>query len=103
MRRNVFLFLFSAILLCGIFSLSSCSNNNETMKLSELGDEALIQYLDDEGISIPNGIVILSVREMLADLEADPNRHPIVVSWAEVSDFFEELRVIVKRHCDVTP
>lgn len=103
MRRNTFLFLFSAVLLCGIFSLASCSSNNETIKLSELEDEALIQYLDDEGISIPNGIKISSVRELLVKLEADPDRGPLYASWEAVNYFFEDLRAVVKKHSDVSP
>ncbi len=67
------------------------------MILSELGDEALLQYLDDEGISIPNGIDVSSIREMISDLEADPDRHPLFVSWQAASDFYEELRAVVKE------
>lgn len=100
MRRNVFFSIF-LVILCGVFSFTACSNNNETIKLSELGDGELIQFLDDEGISIPKGIDISSVREMIADLEADSNRHTLIVGWTEASDLFEELRVIVKRYCDI--
>lgn len=103
MRRNVLLSLFFAVLIYGIFSMVSCSCNNEITNLSELGDEALIQYLDEESISIPEGIDITSVREMLVDLEAVPDRHPLVVGYSVLYNFYEELRMAVKKHGNATP
>ncbi len=102
MKPHVCIFIVPVILLCGIFSLVSCSKN-EQMKLSELGDEALLQYLDNEDISIPNGIQVSSIRKMISELEADPDRHPIIVSWAAVIVFYEELRVLVKKHSGLSP
>lgn len=102
MRRSASLFfLFAA--LCGAFLLSSCTNKNEIVKLSELEDEALIQYIEDNGISIPNGIEISSIREMVADLEADPDCPPMMFSWAEVNIFYEKLRAMVKWYYSVAP
>ena len=101
MRRKICLIIVFTILITVIFSLVSCSEN-KTIKLSELEDEALMQILDEEGLTIPKGYKISQVRYFLAIMEADPDR-PMAISNPSFSEFLEELRVIVKRNGNTTP
>lgn len=98
MQRKILTLLFLAVLLCAFLLFASCSvKDREAGNLSELDDEELLQFLDEAGVSIPNGISASSIREVLAELEADPDRPPIIVDWTVLSDFYEDLREIVRN------
>ena len=85
------------ILLCGIF-IFVYFGKQEKPKLSELQEDQCIQYLTDNGVSIPEGLEASSVREMIAELENDPDKSAPAVSWTILADFYEDLRRAVKQY-----
>lgn len=101
MRRKVWALLFLAVLVAVIVSLIFRSEN-KTIKLSELEDEALMQILDEEGITTPVGTDNTWVRLWLARLEVDPD-FPETVSNPKLIDFIDELRAIVIKYDSATP
>lgn len=87
-----------AALLCCLILFSACSNDAETEKLSELSEEQLIEFLTERDVSLPNGVEVSSIQEMVSDLEEDPDSQAPVVSWSVITEFYEELRAVVKDY-----
>ena len=85
-------------LLCGLILFSACSNSDGKEKLSELSEEQLIEFLTERDVFLPNGVEVSSIQEMLSDLEEDPDCQAPVVSWSVITDFYEELRAVVKDY-----
>lgn len=81
-----------------ICTFSACSSNDAPQKLSEMEESVLLQHLADDAITIPAGLEISTIRDMIADLEADPDRSAPIVDWTVYSDFYEEVRDFVKDY-----
>lgn len=94
--------LFPVVLLCSLILFSACSNDAGKEKLSELSENELVEFLTEKEISLPNGVEVSSIQEMLSDLEEDPDRHAPVVSWSVITDFYEDLRAVVKDYYEIS-
>lgn len=81
-----------------ICTFSACSSNDAPQKLSEMEESVLLQHLADDAITIPAGVEISTIRDMIAALEADPDRSAPIVDWTVCSDFYEEVRDFVKDY-----
>lgn len=81
-----------------ICTFSACSSNDAPQKLSEMEESVLLQHLADDAITIPAGLEISTIRDMIAALEADPDRSAPIVDWTVYSDFYEEVRDFVKDY-----
>ncbi len=90
-----------AVILAGV--ISACTGGPADRKLSELDDEALVQYLAEHDISIPADLEASAIRDAIAGLEAEPDRDAPVVGWTEYAAFYEELRGLVKAYDQITP
>lgn len=84
------LFIFLSTLL-----LSACSNQTAAQKLSELNDSDLTQYITNSGITIPEGIGADTIREMVTELENDPEHETPAVGYTLLTDLYEDLRNLV--------
>ncbi len=69
----------------------------DTQILSQMDDSTLQDYLKEWDISVPEGVELLSVRALIKELEADPDK-VLVVGWTPIEKLFEELRVMVKDY-----
>ena len=94
------------ITVAGIFSACSKKNEQEekqeTKKLSEMSDEELLQRLEAENISVPQGLSISNVRDMIVALEADPDHALLGYSAPHMVALADALRTFVKEYYDVT-
>lgn len=81
-----------------ICTFSACSSNDAPQKLSEMEESVLLQHLADDAITIPAGLEISTIRDMIAALEADPDRLAPIVDWTVYSDFYEKVRDFVKDY-----
>ena len=81
-----------------ICTFSACSSNDAPQKLSEMEEYVLLQHLADDAITIPAGLEISTIRDMITDLEADPDRPAPIVDWTVYADFYEEVRDFVKDY-----
>ncbi len=81
-----------------ICTFSACSSNDAPQKLSEMEESVLLQHLADDAITIPAGVEISTIRDMITDLEADPDRPAPIVDWTVYADFYEEVRDFVKDY-----
>ena len=86
-----------------ICTFSACSSNDAPQKLSEMEESVLLQHLADDAITIPAGVEISTIRDMITDLEADPDRPAPIVDWTVYSDFYEEVRDFVKDYYSMNP
>ena len=85
------------IALIGIIcTFSACSSNYAPQKLSEMEESVLLQHLADDAITIPAGVEISTIRDMITDLEADPDRPVPIVDWTVYADFYEEVRDFIE-------
>ena len=98
--RRVISVLLVFVSVAGIFSACSNGKEQESMKLSELSDEALLQRLEAENISVPQGLSISEVREMIVALEADPDHALLEYSAPHMVALADALRIMVKN---ITP
>ena len=76
--------------------LSAC--NSKPAKLSDMGDEELLQYLTDAGVTIPEKVEFETVRRMIVILEDDPDFTDPARSDAKIKLLFDELRVVVTQY-----
>lgn len=81
-----------------VLLLSACSSITSKSKLSEMEDNELIQYMIDSGVSIPENMQVYAIREMIIELEKDPEHSPPVVGWTVITDLYEEIRRVVKNY-----
>ena len=86
-----------------ICTFSACSSNDAPQKLSEMEESVLLQHLADDAITIPAGVEISTIRDMITDLEADPDRPAPIVDWTVYADFYEEVRDFVKDYYSMNP
>lgn len=75
--------------------ISACSGEKEKPKLSDLGDDELIQYITDAGVTIPEIVRIGTIRGMLGELEEDPEHRAPVLGYTPITDLYEDIRALV--------
>lgn len=78
--------------------LFACSGQGEKIELSEMDDDALTAYLEAEGITIPNGVEISTVRKMIRSLEENPEVTGAPYGWVALAELHNELRLVVKGY-----
>lgn len=88
----------SAVCIVGliVLFLCACSSEGSASKLSEMGDNDLLQYIADSGVSIPESIEVKSIREMIIELEENPEHPSPALGWTVMTDLYEDLRSVVK-------
>ena len=99
MRAVAVILVLAAV--AGAFSACANSNATETKKLSEMSDEKLLQRLEAENISVPQGLSISEVREMIVALEADPDNALVAYSAPHMVELADTLRVMVKKYYNI--
>lgn len=89
-----------AVCIVGLIALflCACSSEGSESKLSEMGDNELIQYIVDSGVSIPENIEVKSIREMIIELEENPDHPSPALGWTVITDLYEDLRNVVKTY-----
>ena len=100
-RTRIIAVMLAVVAFTCIFS--ACSNNEMSQKLSELDEDALIQRLTDYEITIPANLEFSVIRDIIADLEVDPERPAPVVGWTRYAIFYEVLRNFVKEYNGMSP
>ena len=81
-----------------VLLLSACSAIASENKLSEMEDNELMEYIIDSGVSIPENMEVNTIREMIIELEEDPEHSPPVVGWTVITDLYEDIRNVVKNY-----
>ena len=61
-------------------------------------DNELMEYILDSGVSIPENMEVNTIREMIIELEEDPEHSPPVVGWTVITDLYEDIRNVVKNY-----
>jgi len=74
---------------------------SRTSKLSSLAGDEIRAVLSDMGITIPDEVSDEDLKDLVLDIEADPDMIP-VVSWSVAAEFFEEVREAVKEYNGIT-
>ena len=70
----------------------------ETKELiSSLSPEQCAEKLSELGVSVPQELSGINIKELIASIEADPSYHP-VVNYTVAYDFYEEVRRAVIRY-----
>lgn len=95
-RKFLSILIGTIVLTLGL--LSGCFGETTERKLSEMEDDQLIQYMTDWEISIPENVGIDSIREMIVELEDDPDHPAAVLGWTVMMDLYEDIRHAVKRY-----
>lgn len=81
-----------------VLLLCACSSERSEDKLSEMEDNQLIQYLVASGVSIPENIEVKLIRDMIIELEEDPEHPSPALGWTVITDLYEDLRNAVKTY-----
>lgn len=102
MIRSKWQWLLMAVLLAVTCVISACSGQGEKIKLSEMDDDALTVYLETEGIVIPDGVEISTVRKMIRSLEENPEVTGAPYGWVALAELHNELRLVVKGYYGIT-
>lgn len=66
-----------------------------------MDEDELTLFLTDHEIKIPANLETSVIRNVIAELEVNPDRPAPVVGWTELADFYEELRNFVKGYNDM--
>lgn len=101
MRHKRTLFTAISLILLAALLLSACSGKEEKIKLSEMEDDELLQALTDLGVEIPevkNLDIKSAIRKWIIELEEDPTRPSLGVSWTVPFDLYEDLRDAVIKY-----
>lgn len=95
MRKRRYAYILVVIAILANLVFVACSSD---VKLSEMDDDELMQYLEDADVTLPQGFEAENIRGMITELEEDPNHAAPVVSWSVISDLYEDLRTVVKEY-----
>ncbi|MBQ4641524.1 MAG: hypothetical protein IJB47_02800 [Oscillospiraceae bacterium] len=101
MQRKKTLFAIISLILLATLLLSACSGKEEKIKLSEMEDDLLLQTLTDLGVEIPevkNVDINSAIRKWIVELEEDPTRPSLSVSWTVPYNLYEDLRDAVIKY-----
>jgi hypothetical protein len=106
-RKGFFVLAAGVVFLCVIVACVSNSGEKEKKQLSTLDEDECLAFLTDMGVTIPEEFrnhddLGLRVKEIISDLEADPDR-PSAVSYSVAAEFFEDIRGAVKRYYGLDP
>lgn len=81
-----------------VLSLSACSRKNTECKLSEMEDSELIQHMADSGVVIPESVDMDTIREIIVELENDPDHPTPVLGYTVITDLYEDIRNFVAEN-----
>lgn len=96
MVKKVFISLI-AVVLAGLL-LSACYGKTAEYKLSKMKDGELIQHITSSNVTIPENVSIDTIREIIIQLEENPEYPAPVLGYTVMEDFFEDIRIIVKEY-----
>ncbi len=99
MRHKRLLCCLTVVLALSLVAFFALTGGTAQTKLSDLADEALVLYLTDAGVRIPDhNVDIDTIRGILTSLEEDPNQPEPVLNWTPIVDMFEDIRTVVKDY-----
>lgn len=90
-------FLSALFVALTVLSLSACSGKKAECKLSEMEDRALMQYMADSGVVIPEGVDMDTLRKIIAELENHPDQPTPVMGYTVTTDLYEDIRNLIRE------
>lgn len=102
-KKTLLYMLLALVVLASVIFAAGCFHEETPKKLSSLSEKECRQFLLDRGITIPEVLEGIKLKELFADLEADPYMECDVVSWSVIYDFHNAVSTAVREYYGVPP
>lgn len=103
-KKTLLYMLLALAVLASVIFAAGCFHEETPKKLSSLSEKECRQFLLDRGITIPEVLEGIKLKELFADLEADPYmEYDDAVSWTVIHDFHNAVSTAVREYYGVPP